>query len=209
MQPFTDFAAVAAALPVANVDTDTILPAAFLKTVTRRGLGGVLFHGQRFHSDGRERADFILNREPWRRAGILVALGNFGCGSSREHAPWALLDFGIRCIIAPSFAEIFQANCMKNGILPAIVQDDAIVRLLSDAAEPMTAEMRVSLHDRTIALCDGARLAFAIDDPSRDRLLAGDDDIDRSLCFVQQIAAHEARMPAEAPWVCGIPQVLA
>ncbi len=209
IQPFTDFEAVAAALPVANVDTDTILPAAFLKTVSRRGLGGALFHGQRFHPDGRERADFVLNREPWRQAGILVTLDNFGCGSSREHAPWALLDFGIRCIFAPSFAEIFHANCVKNGILAATLRDSALSRLLSDATEPMTAKMRVSLYDGTIGLMDGTNLQFKIDDAVRGRLLAGDDDIDRSLRFAQQMAAHEARMPAETPWVCGIPQALA
>ena len=133
MKPFTTLTGVAAPLPVANVDTDKIIPARFLKTLTRTGLGKALFDGLRYDATGAERPDFVLNREPFRKAEILIALDNFGCGSSREHAPWALADFGIRCVIAPSFADIFYNNCFKNGILPIVLPPEAVAALMKDA----------------------------------------------------------------------------
>jgi 3-isopropylmalate/(R)-2-methylmalate dehydratase small subunit len=177
-----------------------ILSAKFLKTVSRTGLGAGLFHAQRTGSDGAERPDFVLNREPWRRACILVALENFGCGSSREHAPWALLDFGIRCVIAPSFADIFHGNCIKNGILPIRLPRGEIDRLMTLAANPATAVLTIDLNTQTIADHAGV-LRFEIDPARRARLLHGIDDIAEALGFADQIAAHERSVAIGAPWL--------
>ena len=133
MEPFTKLTAIAAPLPMMNVDTDKIIPAKWLKTIQRTGLGGALFEAMRYLEDGSEHPEFVLNREPWRNAQILIAGDNFGCGSSREHAPWALLDFGIRCVIAPSFADIFYNNCFKNGILPIVLSKDEVDLLIHEA----------------------------------------------------------------------------
>jgi 3-isopropylmalate/(R)-2-methylmalate dehydratase small subunit len=200
MDPFRRLIGIAAPLPVANIDTDLILSAAFLKTVSRAGLGRGLFHAWRFDADGAERADFILNREPWRRAAILIALDNFGCGSSREHAPWALLDFGVRCIIAPSFADIFYGNCFKNGILPIRLARAAIDLLMRDAHEPATAVLAIDLEAQTIIRRDG-RVGFDIDAQRRDRLLNGVDDISDALRFADAIARHEETVRARQPWL--------
>jgi 3-isopropylmalate/(R)-2-methylmalate dehydratase small subunit len=200
MAPFRSLTGIAAPLPIANIDTDMILSAKFLKTVSRAGLGKGLFYALRIDSGGRERPDFVLNREPWRHANILITLDNFGCGSSREHAPWALLDFGIHCIIAPSFADIFYGNCFKNGILPIALARATIDRLMADAADPATATMTVDLAAQTIALHDGV-LAFEVDAQRRDRLLGGIDDIAYALRFADAIAAHEERTREHAPWL--------
>ncbi len=200
MDPFRTLTGVAAPLPIANVDTDMLLSAKFLKTVSRAGLGKGLLHALRTDGDGREQADFILNRDPWRRARILIALDNFGCGSSREHAPWALLDFGILAILAPGFADIFHGNCFKNGILPVTLPRATIDLLMAEAADPATATMTIDLEAQTIAHAGGV-LDFAIADEPRARLLGGVDDIAHTLTFDDAIAAQEARTRTESPWL--------
>ncbi|MDB5704218.1 MAG: 3-isopropylmalate dehydratase small subunit [Sphingomonas bacterium] len=200
MEPFRTLTGIAAPLPIANIDTDLLLSAKFLKTVSRAGLGKGLFHAIRVDDEGRERRDFILNREPWRQARILIALDNFGCGSSREHAPWALLDFGIRCIMAPSFADIFYGNCFKNGILPIALPRATIDLLMAEAADPATATMTIDLAAGTIAHAGGV-LDFTLDAQRRERLLGGIDDIAQALTFESAIAAQEARTRDKAPWL--------
>jgi 3-isopropylmalate/(R)-2-methylmalate dehydratase small subunit len=200
MRPFTRLTGIAAALPIANVDTDMILSAAFLKTVSRTGLGRGLFHALRFDADGRERPGFVLNRPPWREARILITLDNFGCGSSREHAPWALLDFGISCIIAPSFADIFHGNCFKNGMLPIRLPRGDIDRLMAEAERPETAGMTVDLESRTIVHAGGT-LSFDLDAQRRERLLGGVDDIALALRFEAAIGGYEERVATEAQWL--------
>jgi 3-isopropylmalate/(R)-2-methylmalate dehydratase small subunit len=195
MQPFRRLTGIAAPLPIANVDTDMILPAAFLKTVSRQGLGRGLFHNLRAGGD------FVLDRAPWSGARILVTLDNFGCGSSREHAPWALLDFGISCIVAPGFAEIFQGNCFKNGMLPVTLPRGEIDMLLADASDPATAELTVDLESETIARANGEMLSFRIDPQRRARLLGGVDDIAHALGFRAAIDRHEALLRATRPWL--------
>lgn len=198
---FRRLTGIAAALPLANIDTDMILPAAFLKTVSRQGLGQGLFYNQRFDPDGNERQDFVLNQVPWRKARILVTHDNFGCGSSREHAPWALQDFGISCILAPSFADIFHGNCFKNGILPIPLPRTQIDLLLDDAADPARAMLTVDLEAQTVTRRDGTDLPFRIDPQRRARLLAGQDDIAVALEFADAIALHEAGTRQKTPWL--------
>jgi len=200
MQPFNRLTGVAAALPVANVDTDMILPAAFLKTVSRSGLGAGLFYALRHHPDGRPRADFVLNQQPWTQAQILIALENFGCGSSREHAPWALLDFGVRCILAPSFADIFYNNCIKNSILPIRLPRERIDRLIAEAQSPGTAIMAVDLQTLTLHSASGVQ-PFTIDEQRRRRMLDGVDDIAVTLQLSATIADHEQCVAEHAPWL--------
>ncbi len=200
MEPFRTLTGIAAPLPIANVDTDMLLSAKFLKTVSRAGLGKGLLHALRTDAGGRERPDFILNRDPWRQARILIALDNFGCGSSREHAPWALLDFGIRAIIAPGFADIFQGNCFKNGILPITLPRATIDLLMAEAGDPATATMTIDLDAQTITHAGGV-LDFALAAEPRARLLGGIDDIAHALTFHAAIAAQEARTRDEAPWL--------
>lgn len=195
MTPFRRLTGVAAPLPIANVDTDMILPAAFLKTVSREGLGRGLFHNLRTGDD------FVLDRAPWDAARILVALDNFGCGSSREHAPWALLDFGISCVIAPGFAEIFQGNCFKNGMLPIALPRAEIDLLLAAAADPTTATLIVDLETQSILRANGETIAFGIDAQRRARLLEGLDDIAFALGFEAAIAGHEAMVRIDRPWL--------
>jgi 3-isopropylmalate/(R)-2-methylmalate dehydratase small subunit len=198
--PFRRLTGIAAPLPIANVDTDMILPAAFLKTVSRSGLGKGLLYAARFDESGRERPGFILNRAPWRRAKILVALDNFGCGSSREHAPWALLDFGISCIVAPSFADIFFGNCFKNGILPVTLARDAVDALMAEASDRDTATFTVDLETQTITH-RGGETAFEIDPQRRARLLDGIDDIADALRHEDAIARYETEARRTAPWL--------
>lgn len=199
MVPFTTLDAVAAAIPIANVDTDMLVPSKFLKTISREGLAEALFYNLR-SSDAR----FPLSLPPWNQAGILIALDNFGCGSSREHAPWALLDFGIRCVIAPGFAEIFYQNCFKNGILPIALESERVADLMTRVANPHTARVSVSLVDETI-VCGDLLLPFHIDRERRERLLAGLDDISLSLQYGAAIAAHESRSRDAEPWLRPIP----
>jgi len=200
MRAFTTLTAVAAPLPLANVDTDTIVPARFMKTLTRSGLGAKLFHDLRYDASGNERPDFVLNRAPYRAAEILVAYDNFGCGSSREHAPWALLDFGIRCVIAPSFGDIFASNCSKNGVLPVALPPAACERLVAIAAAGM--HVTVDLERETVRAGKGVAWAFRADPFRRTLLLRGDDDIDVTLQHRDAIADYERRRAGDELYTC-------
>lgn len=199
MRKFTTLRGIAAALPLANVDTDKILPGSFLKTISREGLGRNLFHAMRFDVDGAERPDFVLNRSPWRNASILIALDNFGCGSSREHAPWALADFGICCIIAPSFADIFYNNCFKNGILPIVLDRTQVDMLLALASDPSTAQMSVDLPAQQLLPENSAPIEFAISLGRKETLLLGLDEIGATLALADQIDRWETGMAIISP----------
>ncbi len=201
MERFTTLTGIAAPLPMINVDTDMIIPKQYLKTIRRSGLGAHLFDEMRRDEEGRERPDFILNRDPWRDASILVTEANFGCGSSREHAPWALLDFGIRCIIAPSFAEIFLGNCVNNGVLAIAMDDDDVRLLLDDAGRGHNARLTVDLENQTVTRPDGSRLAFDVDPAVKRRLMNGLDPIGISLEKEGEIAAFEKRTAGLRPWL--------
>jgi 3-isopropylmalate/(R)-2-methylmalate dehydratase small subunit len=181
MQKFETLTAVAAPLNMENVDTDKIIPARFLKTIKRTGLGVNLFAGLRYNEDGSEKPDFVLNQPKYRQAEILVAGDNFGCGSSREHAPWALLDFGIRCVIAPSFADIFHGNCFKNGILPIALPQEICEQLMADAALGTNARISVDLARQVVIRPDGQEIAFEVDAFRKHCLLNGLDDIGWSM----------------------------
>lgn len=190
MKPFTRLVARAAPLPRANIDTDQILPKQFLKTVEREGLARGLFHDFRFDEQGRPRPDFVLNQPRYEEAGILIAGDNFGCGSSREHAPWALMDFGLRCVIAPGFAEIFYNNCFQNGLLPVVLPAEevqALTREVLDSDRPMT----VDLEARTVTSPSGRVLRFDIDADRRRKMLEGLDAIDETLVLAAAIEAYE------------------
>ncbi|PRX37690.1 3-isopropylmalate/(R)-2-methylmalate dehydratase small subunit [Meinhardsimonia xiamenensis] len=200
MEKFTTLTGVAAPLPLINVDTDMIIPKQFLKTIKRTGLGKNLFDEMRYDRDGNEIADFVLNQPAYRNAQILIAGDNFGCGSSREHAPWALLDFGIRCIIAPSFADIFYNNCFKNGILPIVLPQEEVDILMEDAKKGANARITVDLESQTITTSDGQEIHFDIDPFKKHCLLNGLDDIGLTLEHVDKIDAYEARLRAERPW---------
>ena len=201
MQAFKTLEGIAAPFPVANVDTDKILPAKYLTTTSREGLGKALFAALRYNVDGTERADFVLNREPWRNAKILVAEENFGCGSSREHAPWALDDFGIRCIIAPSFADIFRNNCFKNGILPIELPRSITDALMEDASNPATARLSIDLLSQTIRRTNSEEISFSIDAERKSALYDGLDEIAQSLRHSASIEAFETRCAVLAPWL--------
>ncbi len=201
MERFTTLTGIAAPLPMINVDTDKIIPKQYLKTIRRTGLGRHLFDEMRHDTEGRERPEFVLNQDPWRQASILVTEDNFGCGSSREHAPWALLDFGIRCIIAPSFAEIFFGNCVNNGILAITLPHEDVRRLMDDARSGHNARLSVDLESQTVTRPDGSRIAFAIDESVKHRLLNGLDPIGISLAREADIAAFEERRAALQPWL--------
>lgn len=198
MQSFTTLDAVAAALPIANIDTDKLVPGRFLKGVTRAGLGRILLHPLRFDANDQPRADFVLNQSPWDQAGVLIALDNFGCGSSREHAPWALTDFGIRCVIAPSFADIFRNNCLKNGILPLVLPEADCLALMDLARDPTTARLQVSLPDQTVT-AGGRVWSFDIAAGDKTKLLEGKDEIDVALARLSEIERFEARIGYAAP----------
>jgi 3-isopropylmalate/(R)-2-methylmalate dehydratase small subunit len=201
MRAFTTLTAIAAPLPLANVDTDKIIPARFLKTIRRTGLGRNLFDTLRYDENGAERPDFVLNQEPWRHAEILIAHENFGCGSSREHAPWALLDFGIRCVIAPDFADIFYSNTFKNGILPITLPRAVCDALMDDARLGGNARLTVDLEAQRILRPNGEQIAFTIDPFRRHLLLNGLDDIGQTLQHQAAIDSYEQRMRAEHPWL--------
>ena len=201
MDKFTTLTGIAAPLPQVNVDTDMIIPKQYLKTIHRTGLGRGLFDEMRFDRDGAEIPGFVLNQPAYRDAEILVAGDNFGCGSSREHAPWALLDFGIRCVIAPSFADIFYNNCFKNGILPIALPQDDVDALMAEASKGSNARMTVDLEAQTITTADGTATRFEVD-PFRKRcLLEGLDDIGLTLEKGAAIDAFEARSAADHPWL--------
>ena len=204
MQAFTELTSVAAPLPLANVDTDKIIPARFLKTIKRSGLGTSLFYTLRYDETGAERPDFVLNREPFRGAEILIAHENFGCGSSREHAPWALLDFGIRCVIAPSFADIFHGNCFKNGILPVVLPRAVCDQLMEDARLGANARITVDLARQVVVRPNGEEIPFAVDPFRRHMLLNGLDEIGQTMQRTAAIASYEAARHGAKPW---LPQI--
>jgi 3-isopropylmalate/(R)-2-methylmalate dehydratase small subunit len=201
MQPFTTLTGIAAALPLPNIDTDKIIPARFLKTIRRTGLGKNLFDTLRYTPEGEERPEFVLNREPWRRAEILIAGPNFGCGSSREHAPWALLDFGIRCVIAPNFADIFFNNCFKNGILLIRLPQEVCDLLAADAAMGANARLTVDLERQVIVRPGGEEISFDVDPFRKHCLLHGLDDIGQTMAHAAAIDAFEARRREALPWL--------
>ncbi|WP_298216263.1 3-isopropylmalate dehydratase small subunit [Acidocella sp.] len=203
MDKFTTLTAIAAPLDIDNIDTDKIIPARFLKTIKRTGLGRNLFADMRYNPDGSEKADFILNREPYRHAEILVAGDNFGCGSSREHAPWALKDFGIRCVIATSFADIFYNNSFKNGVLPIALPEEACAKLRADAAMGENARLTVDLARQVVIRPNGEEIPFEIDPFRKHCLLNGLDDIGLTLEHASAIDAYEARMPSWLPKIQG------
>ena len=200
MEKFTKLTGVAAPLPIVNVDTDMIIPKDYLKTIERTGLGKGLFAELRLNEDGSENPDFVLNKPAYRKAQILVAGDNFGCGSSREHAPWALLDFGIRCVISTSFADIFYNNCFKNGILPIKVSPDELEKLLDDASRGANATLTVDLEEMEIRGPDGGRIAFDLDEFRRHCLLNGLDDIGLTMEKAPAIDAFEKRNAEARPW---------
>ena len=201
MKKFDQLTGVAAPLNILNIDTDMIIPKQFLKSIKRSGLGANLFDEMRFTQDGEEIADFVLNREPYRGAEIIVAGDNFGCGSSREHAPWALLDFGIRCVISTSFADIFYNNCFKNGILPITVSADDRDALMADAADVENPELSIDLETQTIRRPNGVEVSFDIDPFRKQCLLEGLDDIGLTLEKGGSIDSFEATRAEEKPWL--------
>ena len=203
MEKFTKLTGVAAPLPMINVDTDMIIPKQFLKTIERTGLGRSLFFDMRYDADGVEVPDFVLNRAPYRKASILVSGENFGCGSSREHAPWALLDFGIRCVIAPSFGDIFYNNCFKNGILPVRVNEAEIEKLTDDAGRGANATLTIDLENQEITGPDGGLVAFEVDPFRKHCLLNGLDEVALTLEKATRIDAYEAENKAAQPWLYG------
>ena len=199
MDKFSTLTGVAAPMRIINVDTDMIIPKQYLKTIKRTGLGSGLFSEMRFNEDGSENPDFVLNRPAYRKAQILVAGDNFGCGSSREHAPWALLDFGIRCVISTSFADIFYNNCFKNGILPIKVSPEDIEKLFDDAERGANATLTVDLENQEIRGPDGGAVKFDIDPFRKHCLLNGLDDIGLTMEKAPAIDAYERKI-AERPW---------
>ena len=201
MQKFDQLTGVAAPLDILNVDTDMIIPKQFLKTIKRSGLGKNLFDEMRYDRNGSELAEFVLNRAPYRQAEILVAGDNFGCGSSREHAPWALLDFGIRCVISTSFADIFYNNCFKNGILPIVVSPDEREALLSDAADTENPELSIDLLVQTIRRPNGVTISFEVDAFRKKCLLEGLDDIGLTMEKSGSIEDFELNRIQEQPWL--------
>ncbi len=200
MTPFTRLQAIAAPLPAANVDTDQIIPKQFLATVERTGLGKGLFYDLRFDGDGNPKEDFVLNQPAYVKAGVLIAGPNFGCGSSREHAPWALTDFGLRCVIAPSFADIFYNNCFNNGLLPIVLPQDAVDRLM-DEARGGNHMFAVDLYAQTVTAPSGVAFTFEIEPGRKLKLLEGLDDIGMTLTKDEDIASYEQRRKIQTAWL--------
>jgi len=201
MDKFTTLSGIAAPMPLVNIDTDMIIPKQFLKTIKRSGLGVNLFDEMRYDDDGKEIADFVLNQPQYREAEILVAGENFGCGSSREHAPWAIKDFGIRCVIAPSFADIFYNNCFKNGILPIALPQETVDILMKDAEKGSNARIEVDLEAQIVSTSDGQTFSFEVDSFKKHCLLNGLDDIGLTMEKAASIDTFEATASAERPWV--------
>ena len=201
MDKFDKLTSVAAPLPIINIDTDMIIPKQYLKTIKRTGLGTALFSEMRYHEDGTENPDFVLNKPAYRDAKIIVAGDNFGCGSSREHAPWALLDYGIKVVVSTSFADIFYNNCFKNGILPAIVSAEDLNKLMDDAERGSNATLTVDLESQTISGPDGGSVSFEIDPARKHVLLEGLDDIAMTLKSETKIGGFETKMAENRPWV--------
>ena len=203
MDKFDHLTGVAAPLNMINVDTDMIIPKQFLKTIKRTGLGKSLFFEMRFKDDGSEVEDFVLNKPAYRESTIMVGGDNFGCGSSREHAPWALLDFGIKCVIAPNFADIFYNNCFKNGILPIKLPQEDVDKLMEDAERGANATLTVDLEAQTITGPDGGSISFEIDPFKKKCLLQGLDDIGLTMKKEDAISKFENDKKASEPWLAG------
>ena len=202
MEKFNTLTGIAAPMPLVNIDTDMIIPKQFLKTIKRTGLGANLFDEMRFDRDGGEIEDFVLNQPAYRNAEILVAGENFGCGSSREHAPWALLDFGIRAVISTSFADIFHNNCFKNGILPVVLPEEQVNALMKDAGKGANARITVDLEEQTVTSSDGDVFRFEVDAFKKHCLLNGLDDIGLTIKnAASSIDAFEAQVKTARPWI--------
>ena len=200
MDKFTTLTGIAAPMPLVNIDTDMIIPKQFLKTIARTGLGKNLFDEMRYTLDGAEIPDFVLNQPAYRHAELLIAGDNFGCGSSREHAPWALLDFGIRCVISTSFADIFYNNCFKNGILPIVMPQEVVDILMADARKGANARQTVDLAAQTVTTSDGQVFGFEVDSHRKHCLINGLDDIGLTLEKAAAIDSFEHRAAALRPW---------
>ena len=201
MQKFDQHKGIAAPMDILNIDTDMIIPKQFLKTIKRTGLGANLFDEMRFDKDGNELPNFVLNKEPYRDASIIIAGDNFGCGSSREHAPWALLDFGIRCVVSTSFADIFYNNCFKNGILPVVVSDDDRDALMADAADAENPELDIDLVNQVIRRPNGGEVKFDIDPFRKQCLLDGLDDIGLTMEKGEKIKSYAEQRQHDMPWL--------
>ena len=200
MEKFEKLHGIAAPMPLVNIDTDMIIPKVFLKSIKRTGFGKHLFDEMRYNRDGSEIPDFVLNKPQYRDAQILIAGDNFGCGSSREHAPWAIADFGIRCVVSTAFADIFFNNCFKNGILPVVLPQEQVDMLMADAEKGANARMTVDLEAQEITTSDGQVIAFEVDAFKKHCLLNGLDDIGLTMEKADAIDAYEARAAAERPW---------
>ncbi|KQI70136.1 3-isopropylmalate dehydratase [Loktanella sp. 3ANDIMAR09] len=201
MDKFDKLSGIAAPMPLVNIDTDMIIPKQFLKTIKRSGLGVNLFDEMRYDDNGDEIPDFVLNKPQYRNAEILVAGDNFGCGSSREHAPWAIKDFGIRCIIAPSYADIFYSNCFKNGILPVVLPQEQVDVLMKDAEKGSNARIEIDLEAQTITSSDGDVFTFEVDSFKKHCLMNGLDDIGLTMEKAASIKAFEEQAATSRPWV--------
>ncbi len=200
MDKFTTLQGIAAPLPIVNIDTDMIIPKQFLKTIKRTGLGVSLFYEMRYDTEGKLIDDFVLNTKPYDNSKILVAGDNFGCGSSREHAPWSLKDFGIRCVISTSFADIFYNNCFQNGILPIVVNAEELDRLMSAAGSQL--EFNIDLPNQSIQAGNHS-INFEIEDHRKERLLQGLDDIGITLGYKEDISSYESNKKTQKPWLFG------
>lgn len=201
MDKFTKLSGIAAPLRMINIDTDIIIPKQFLKTIKRAGLGVYAFHDLRYNEEGTEKPNFILNRAPYRKASILITGENFGCGSSREHAPWAILDFGIRCVIAPSYADIFYNNAFKNGILPIVLPKDQVEILMKEAEENPVSPFDIDLEKQTITRGNKFNFSFDIDAFRKHCLLSGLDDIGLTESKAEKINDYEETRKSERPWL--------
>tara|TARA_R110002096_G_scaffold113077_6_gene246037 strand:+ start:37314 stop:37919 length:606 start_codon:yes stop_codon:yes gene_type:complete len=201
MDKFTNVSGVAAPMPLVNIDTDMIIPKQFLKTIKRSGLGVNLFDEMRYNQDGSEIANFVLNQPAYRNAQIIIAGENFGCGSSREHAPWALKDFGISVVISESFADIFYSNCFKNGILPIMLHKEAVDVLMEDATKGENARISIDLESQTVSSTDGTEFAFKVDAFKKHCLLNGLDDIGLTYQKIDAIDAYEKDQSEKTPWL--------
>jgi 3-isopropylmalate/(R)-2-methylmalate dehydratase small subunit len=203
MDKFTEMTGVAAPMDMINIDTDMVIPKQYLTTVERTGLGKGLFHEMRYNKDGSDNPDFVLNKPAYKNATILVAGENFGCGSSREHAPWALLDFGFRCVIAPSFADIFYNNCFKNGILPIRLPQEDVDKLMDDAERGANAIVTVDLESQTITGPDGGEITFEVEEFKKHCLLNGLDDVGLTMEHEDKITSFEDDRKVTQPWLSG------
>lgn len=201
MEKFEKLTGIAAPMPLVNIDTDMIIPKVFLKSIARTGFGKNLFDEMRYNRDGTEIEDFVLNKPQYRNSEILVAGDNFGCGSSREHAPWAIADFGIKCVVSTSFADIFFNNCFKNGILPVVLPQEQVDVLMKDAEKGENARMTVDLEEQEITTSDGEVIKFEVDGFKKQCLLEGLDDIGQTLQKQSSVEAYEGKMAQERPWV--------